>query len=208
LAYDDVGINLLEQLYKELRQTGDESLFYTGVFKGIDEGKRAEPERLGQGFDTCQKRVECLVFENWVLIMTCLTAEDIAKINQERIDAIEESVAKYVGKEQEEYCTPVYRKVREIDGLLVSCYSLLAASTREAESLKEVESTWELMVALCERVLLTVSSLREKFPTCVGEDVFELAFEYRDAALKRLTGVREEIECQSRIPKGLFPNLN
>jgi len=161
-------------------------------------------------FDTCQKKWQiCLIENPGDRTMTCFTAEDIAKINEERIEALEESVAVYEGREYWEYCTPVYNKVREIDGMLASCYSILARAARDAESSAEVEKTWELMVGMCDMVLTTLNKLREKFPNCVRDEVFDLAFEYRKAASERLANIREEIECQSQnlIPKGLFPSL-
>jgi hypothetical protein len=137
---------------------------------------------------------------------TCVSFEDLLQINRPQIDEMQRIGDSFSDPNVPGACEAFTRQVKIVEGILVQTYGLGTALAKRAEDLREVAEIWNGMSSFCNAALLTLSSLKDKYPYCGTPQLYDLALDYKLACDKRYRGVLEEIACQStEFPKGLFP---
>lgn len=141
---------------------------------------------------------------------SCLAFDEILKINRPEIDRLREIGDSFEDVNQADACEAFGKQVQLLEGAVIQCYKIAAVVARKSADLTEVAQVWERMSRFCQLALEVLRSLKDKYPHCGTEQLYDLVLDYKLAADKRLKAVQEEIECEKRsaIPSGLFPDPN
>ncbi len=67
---------------------------------------------------------------------------------------------------------------------------------------------WKEMVGFCEEAINALWKLKNLYSGCGTPELYDLALDYRQQAEERYRENLEDSQCQTPIPKGLFPNPN
>jgi hypothetical protein len=83
---------------------------------------------------------------------------------------------------------------------------MAALTARRSETLEQEAEVWKEMSALGDSLIVTLKSLKEKFPGCGTRELYDVALDYKLASEKRHSLTVEAIKCETiRMPEGLFP---
>ena len=139
----------------------------------------------------------------------CLSFGDVLEVGQPRIAELERVGDMYPNGESTEACVAFTHQVGLVEGTVVQTYGIAAMLARRADDLNEVAEIWKTMSQFCQRALVVLSRLKDKYPYCGTPQLHDAVLDYKLAADKRHRGVMEEAECQKMdFPKGLLPELS
>jgi hypothetical protein len=98
------------------------------------------------------------------------------------------------------------RHVKAVEAIVVYNYQLAAYNAVRLPA-EGAANEWENYLNLCNAALRTLGEAKAKFSGTSTPDVYDLALDYKAAAIERRDFNRNIIECQKLdIPAGLFPN--
>jgi hypothetical protein len=139
----------------------------------------------------------------------CLSFGDVLEVGQPRIAEMERIGDMYPNGDSAEACAAFTHQVGLVEGTVVQTYGIAAVLARRADDLKEVAEIWTAMSQFCQRALVVLSRLKDKYPYCGTSQLHDAVLDYKLAADKRYRGVMEEAECQKMdFPKDLLPELS
>ena len=101
-------------------------------------------------------------------------------------------------------CDAFQEHVRSVEAAVIHTYQITAfRAVREANPLCAAK-LWQEMVKFCERALTVTKDLKDKFPGCGTQGLYNTAIDYMMEAQKRYSENLEDSECP-KPPDGLFP---
>jgi len=139
----------------------------------------------------------------------CLSFSDIVEFGRPQIDEMKRVGDSYPGPETPEACIAFTRQVNMGEGIVLQTYKVSATLARKTDDLGEVAEIWSKMSQFCHCALQVLAGLKDKYPHCGTNELYDLVLDYKLAADKRYKGVSEELACQkTEFPKGLLPELS
>ena len=139
----------------------------------------------------------------------CLDVETLVESATPQLKEIAEVAASFKDPNTDEACVAFARQVSMLEGSLKQTFRGATLLARKSGELEEIAKIWKNLIRFCTSVLTTLVALREKYPYCGTQEIYDLALDYKKACEDRLRDAEEEIECQRMdLPKGLLPELN
>jgi hypothetical protein len=102
-------------------------------------------------------------------------------------------------------CETFATHVHRVEAALAHTFQLVAyVSIREADPAKAA-AHWRKMSQFCDLAIKALKKLKDKFPNCGTNAVYDLALDYKLASDERHCQNLRDSECQTlEIPAGLF----
>src|SRR5438876_854270 len=107
---------------------------------------------------------------------------------------------------QYDSCEVFRHHVREVQAALVYRYAITALLSMGQSSPESAANLWKETVGFCDETIKVLWKLKDLYSGCGTTELYDLALDYRQQAQERYQQNLEDSECQTPIPKGLFPN--
>ena len=138
----------------------------------------------------------------------CLSFSDILGVGQPQIEEMQRIGDAYPDPNVPGACEAFTRQVTIVQGIVVQTYGVAAALAKKADELSEVAEIWSGMSFFCRAAMVSLSSLKHKYPYCGTLQLYDMVLDYKLACDKRYRGAMEELACQkTEFPKGLLPEM-
>jgi hypothetical protein len=142
------------------------------------------------------------------LMSACLNFNDVLEVGQPQIREMQRIGDAYADSNVPGACEAFTRQVTIVQGIVIQAYGMAAALAKKADELSEVAEIWSRMSDFCRAALVSLSSLKNKYPYCGTPQLYDMVLDYKLACEKRFRGAMEEMECQkTEFPKGLLPEM-
>ncbi len=129
----------------------------------------------------------------------------INTVNRCEVHAME-TAGKELDPSREDSCEKFRLHVREVQSALVHTYAVIAHLSIQQSSPESAANLWKEMIGFCEEALKVLWKLKNLYSGCGTPELYDLALDYRQQAEERYRANLEDSQCQTPIPKGLFPN--
>lgn len=141
--------------------------------------------------------------------MACLEFSEFVQLTTPHVEALNSVAEQYPDSLAPGACEAFSHQVRIVEGLIVSHYTMAATLAKRSESLGEIATLWQQMGSLCNTALITVKSLKDRYPYCGTPALYDLLLDYKIACGDRYDRAMEEVLClKTPTPKELFPALS
>jgi len=95
--------------------------------------------------------------------------------------------------------------VRNVQAAVIHTYQIIAFASVHEPNPETAAGLWKKMSKFCEFALISLQTLKEKYPHCGTPDLYDLALDYKGESDKRYYQNLQDAECARRPPpKGLF----
>ena len=140
--------------------------------------------------------------------MTCLGLEDLNSVNHCQISEMEKA-GDTLDPNAYESCTEFSRHVRNVQAAIVHTYQMVAHKAVRESDPGKAAVLWKEMGELCDEALKQLKRLKDVYPTCGTQELYNLTLDYKNAAHRRYMDNLEDSECTTMpLPSGLFPQMN
>lgn len=135
----------------------------------------------------------------------CLSLDDVAQINRERIAEMEKK-ARELDPTLEESNAIFAAQVRTIETCLkYSWFAFVTLARRMADPEGQCE-LWKRASEVCDEIIKAMQAVKRQFPHCGTPELYDLALDYKNAALERYELNVETLRWKDRpMPPQLFP---
>ena len=106
----------------------------------------------------------------------------------------------------QESCEAFKKRVMAVQSALVFRYAISAHLSIQEKSPEKAANLWKEMATFCEDAIKVLWKLKNLYSACGAPELYNLALDYRQQAQERYQLNLEDSQCQTPIPKGLFPN--
>ena len=138
----------------------------------------------------------------------CLNFNDFLGVGQPQIEEMQRIGDTYADPNVPGACEAFTRQVRIVQGIVIQTYGVAAALAKKADDVSEVAEIWSRMSFFCRAAMVSLSSLKHKYPYCGTPQLYDMVLDYKLACDKRYRGAMEELACQkTEFPKGLLPEM-
>ena len=140
--------------------------------------------------------------------MTSLDLEVLNSVNRCQISEMEKA-GSTLDPNVSESCTEFSRHVRNVQAAIVHTYQMVAhQAIRESEPGKAAV-LWREMGELCDDALKRLKELKDIYPGCGTQELYNLTLDYKNAAHRRYMDNLEDSECATTtLPTRLFPKTS
>jgi hypothetical protein len=104
-------------------------------------------------------------------------------------------------------CADFYRRVHNAEAAVIHTYQITAQASIREEDPRKASILWKDMTQFCESMLVVLRDLKEKYPTCGADNVYNTTLDYWQQAQVKYMQNLQDSECQT-MPEGLFPPVN
>lgn len=132
------------------------------------------------------------------------TLEIVRSVNRCQVKELETAGEK-LDPGLEDSCEKFSRYVRKLEGALVHTYQISAAISLSQAHPESACTIWKGMMNFCDEAVNALRKVKDLYPHCGTPELYDLALDYRRAAEERYLDNKQDSECQTPIPAGLFP---
>ncbi|MEI6390782.1 MAG: hypothetical protein WCT12_06720 [Verrucomicrobiota bacterium] len=137
-----------------------------------------------------------------------LNFNDFLGVGQPQIEEMQRIGDAYADPNVPGACEAFTRQVRIVQGIVIQTYGVAAALAKKADDVSEVVEIWSRMSFFCRAAMVSLSSLKHKYPYCGTPQLYDMVLDYKLACDKRYRGAMEELACEkTEFPKGLLPEM-
>jgi hypothetical protein len=135
----------------------------------------------------------------------CITLQDFAEMTSEEVEQVRKSAANYNGANSASR-ENLDKQVRSLESLVSTSYKLAVRLAKRTTNLNELCEIWKAASDICDSFLEEARGLKESRPECGASQLYDLALNYKNAALKRYQQNFEALQWEATpSPAGLFP---
>ncbi len=136
---------------------------------------------------------------------TSLTLTDLAEVNRAPLAHLAQ-MGKGVEPADEGSRSAFRQEVVRVQDRLKQFYQLGALTARRAKEPAAAADVWRAVSQFADETLAVLSALRDRSPHSGAPELYDMALEYKAAALKRAQLNEGAARCQTTpAPAGLFP---
>ena len=138
---------------------------------------------------------------------SCISLADVREISRRPLAHLAEMGGQLDPAKQES--TVIMREeVLRTEERLKQFYQLGVVAARLSSGPAQAVEVWKAVSEFADETLAVLSTLKDKYPTCGTPELYDLALEYKSAAMKRAKLNEEATRCQTlTAPPGLFPPM-
>ena len=137
---------------------------------------------------------------------TCLDVETLVESAAPQLSEMAKVAASFQDPTTLEACQTFGHQVSMLEGTLKQTFRAATLIAKKGDKLEEIANVWRRMRHFCDTVLVTLATLKERYPDCGTPELYDAALDFKQACEDRLGEIEEEVQCQKiELPKGLLP---